>query len=76
MLRRLQNFTIDWRVGDTKTTGKIAARNAVFNQLQSFIAVNASELYQPVFIDPWSTSPMDKVNAKIAVMQVCVFFEP
>ena len=28
-IRRLQNFTLDWRLGNMVTTGKVSARNAV-----------------------------------------------
>ncbi len=49
MLRRIQNFTVDWRMGDGSSSGKYAARKAVTNQLQSYIIYNNSELFTPIF---------------------------
>jgi hypothetical protein len=54
-LRRIQNFTIDWRLGNGQTTGKIAARNKVTSMLQSFIVYNASEMFTPIFSSPYGT---------------------
>lgn len=54
-LRRIQNQTIDWRLGNGQTSGKIAARNKVLSQLQSFVIYNNSEMFTPVFSSPYGT---------------------
>jgi hypothetical protein len=68
----LQNFTIDWRLGDGTTTGKIAARNAVTNLLQSYVIYNQSELYTPIFGTPYGTTPAGSgaLTATVSTLQV------
>ena len=56
MLRRMQNFTIDWRLGDASKTGKIAARNTVANQLLQYVTYNISEMYVPIYSTPYGTT--------------------
>lgn len=54
-LRRVQNQTIDWRLGNGQTSGKISARNRVLSQLQSYVIYNNSEMFTPVFSAPYGT---------------------
>jgi len=71
LMRRSQNLTIDWRLGDGTRTGKISARNAVFQQLQAYVIANATELFTPVFSAPFGTSVSGDaaLNARLDVLQ-------
>ena len=46
-IRRLQNFSLDWRLGNLATTGKIAARNAVTQALRVSSEVHQGCLWLP-----------------------------
>ncbi|KAG1658654.1 hypothetical protein FOA52_007860, partial [Chlamydomonas sp. UWO 241] len=71
LLRRMQNYTIDWRLGDGSRTGKIVARNSVLTQLQSWIVANSSELFAPVFQAPYGTAATGSgaLTARLDVLQ-------
>ena len=67
-----QNFTIDWRLGDGTRTGKIAARNAVTRQLQDYVIYNMSEMFAPIFSQPYGTTAANDgaLTATVSVLQV------
>ncbi|GIL44962.1 hypothetical protein Vafri_2402 [Volvox africanus] len=66
MTNAVQRLLIDRRLGDQKTTGKIAARNNVSATLRNFIQAYYPELYAPVFTDPSGTVPLqDPVSARL-----------
>ncbi len=69
MMQRLQNQVLDWRVGDLARTGSISARNAVFQQLQTYVLNSASEFFAPVFSTPSGTDPLNKATARLDALQ-------
>ncbi|GLC33126.1 hypothetical protein PLESTB_000367500 [Pleodorina starrii] len=66
MTGTVQRLLIDRRLGDQKTTGKIAQRNNVTATLRTVIQAAHPELFGPVFNDPSGTVPvMDPVAARL-----------
>ena len=76
MTAQAQKIMIDLRLGDLKTTGKIASRNAVYSALRNYIILKAQELYDPVFVRPSGSVGVgmngaegDMPNARLDVLQ-------
>ena len=70
MTIRMQRLMIDLRLGDGRTTGKIAARNAVRDRLRNHMQQALPELVGPVFVDPVGTAGWaDPVGATLDVLQ-------
>ena len=72
----VQQYLIDKRLGDQRTTGKIASLNTVTNSLQTFMINNYPELIDPVFNLPRGSvalasagCPQCPISARIDVLQ-------
>ncbi|EFJ46305.1 hypothetical protein VOLCADRAFT_93448 [Volvox carteri f. nagariensis] len=66
MTNTVQRLLIDRRLGDQKTTGKIAMRNNVSASLRTDIIANYPELFGPVFSDPSGTVALqDPISARL-----------
>ncbi|GFR50551.1 hypothetical protein Agub_g12825 [Astrephomene gubernaculifera] len=66
MTGAVQKLLVDKRLGDQRTTGKIAQRNTVNSNLRSYLASNAPELVAPIYTDPKGTvALLDPVNARL-----------
>ncbi|PNW70325.1 hypothetical protein CHLRE_17g715300v5 [Chlamydomonas reinhardtii] len=66
MTNTVQRLLIDRRLGDQRTTGKIAQRNNVNDRMLAFIRANRPELVAPVFNAPRGTVALqDPINARL-----------
>ncbi|KXZ51016.1 hypothetical protein GPECTOR_14g257 [Gonium pectorale] len=66
MTNSVQRLMIDRRLGDQRTTGKIALRNTVNNNLRNYLIANGPELVAPIYTTPRGTvAQQDPVNARI-----------
>ncbi|GIL76287.1 hypothetical protein Vretimale_5865 [Volvox reticuliferus] len=66
MTKSVQELLIERRLGDQKTTGKIAIRNNVSATLRKYIQAYYRELEAPVFTDPSGTVALqDPVSARL-----------
>ncbi|KAL6749264.1 hypothetical protein V8C86DRAFT_2852326 [Haematococcus lacustris] len=55
MTSTMQQLMIDRRLGDGRTTGKVATRNTIFNNLRNNIISQWPELFDPIFTVPLGT---------------------
>lgn len=66
----VQSLLIDQRLGDQRTTGKIAVRNSITAALRLLMASALPELLDPAFNVPSGTSALaDPVNARLDILQ-------
>uniref|UniRef100_A0A7S0YB92 Polycystin cation channel PKD1/PKD2 domain-containing protein n=1 Tax=Polytomella parva TaxID=51329 RepID=A0A7S0YB92_9CHLO len=65
----VRSLLIDQRLGDQKTTGKIAKRNAVLSNMQTYLTSNYPELVSPIFSDPTGTNANgDPINCQLSIL--------
>jgi hypothetical protein len=70
MTTTMQQLMIDKRLGDGKTTGKIAALNLIYGNLRNNIILQWPELFDPIFTTPsGSVALTDMPNARVDVLQ-------
>ncbi|KAG2493793.1 hypothetical protein HYH03_008013 [Edaphochlamys debaryana] len=66
----IQRLLIERRLGDQRTTGKIAMRNLVSQNMRTYMIANDPELIPPVFTTPRGTVALqDPINARIDFLQ-------
>ncbi|MEW5311378.1 MAG: hypothetical protein WDW38_003099 [Sanguina aurantia] len=66
----VQSLLIDQRLGDQRTTGKVAVRNSITAALRLLMANALPELLDPAFNVPSGTSALaDPVNARVDILQ-------
>jgi hypothetical protein len=59
MTGAVQRLLVDNRLGDQRTTGKVAQRNTVNANMLSWLQANAPELVDPVFNTPRGTVALE-----------------
>lgn len=66
----VQKLMLERRLGDSKTTGKIAARNQIYASIRNHIILQWPELFDPLFTIPrGSVAIGDMPNARLDVLQ-------